>query len=134
MIRKVLIISKTKANWRHRRKFVALAVDIVPSDNSKGGSPLSELPGLAVLWTGGRGCPEDKRPPCYLCVKGYEGLTEEAKATAICVFHTRWCCYLNQGVNAHRYPMVHSVVDDGNIMKDALSEKVQKSPDMLSHL
>lgn len=30
-----------------------LAVDIVLSDSSKGGSGLSELPGLAVFWAGG---------------------------------------------------------------------------------
>lgn len=73
---------------------VVLAVDIVLSDSSKGGSPLSELPGLAVFWAGG---PGDKRPPCYLCVKGHTGLAEEAKATTICVFHTLWCSYLDHG-------------------------------------
>lgn len=73
-----------------------LAVDIVLSDSSKGGSGLSELPGLAVFWAGG---PGDKRPPCYLCVKGHIGLAEEAKATTICVFHTLWCGYLD-----HRGP------------------------------
>lgn len=38
---------------------MALAVDIVLSDSSKGGSPLSELPGLAVFWmvVGGGGRP-----------------------------------------------------------------------------
>lgn len=35
----------------------------------------------------GAGCPGDKRLPGYLCVKGHTGLTEEAKATTISVFH-----------------------------------------------
>lgn len=57
---------QNKSLWRHKREVVALAVDIVLSDSLKGGSPLSELPGLAVF---GRGGSRDKRLPCYLCVK-----------------------------------------------------------------
>lgn len=56
---------------------MALAVDVVPSDRPKRGSPPSELPGLAVLRK--RRGPWDKRPPCYLCVKGHAGLAEEEK-------------------------------------------------------
>lgn len=39
----------------------------------------------------------DKRRPSYLCIKGYTGLAEEAKATTICVFQT-WLC-----VRTHTY-------------------------------
>lgn len=78
LIKKDLIIPKQKLSGITKR---ALAIDIVLSDSSKGGSPLSELPGLAVFWAVG---PGDKRPPCYLCVKGHTGLAEEAKATTIC--------------------------------------------------
>lgn len=67
---------------------MALAVDIVLSDSSKGGSPLSELPGLAVFWGArgkrgrGRG---DKRPPYYLCVKGH---TRSKSNSHLCFPHT----------------------------------------------
>lgn len=61
----------------------------------------------------GRGGTRDKRPPCYLCVKGHTGLAEEAKATTICVFHTLCCSYLDQWelgwVNTHIHTDITSL-------------------------
>lgn len=116
-----------------------LAVDIVLSDSSKGGSPLSELPGLVVFGRGwGAGGSGDKRPPCYLCVKGHIGLAEEAKATTICVFRTLWCSYLDLAECTHTCARTSHrsliSVHAGRMMKDALSEKAGKPPHMFPFL
>lgn len=89
LIRKDLIIAKQRLDGDTEREAVALGVDIDLSDSSKRGSPLSELPcqaGPGHFWEAGG--PGDKRPHCYLCVKGHTGLAKEAKATTICVSRT----------------------------------------------
>lgn len=82
----------------------------------------------ALLFFGRRG-PGDKRPPCYLCVKGHIGLAEEAKATTICVFHTLWCSYLDHqgpgwaithmhtGITSLTYIYARGPYDEGCIVR-----------------
>lgn len=102
-----------------------------------------KLPGL----TGGR-CSVcvgvlDKRPSCYLFVKGYTGLAGEAKATTICVFHTlllsgtrRELCVVLGVSGEHALSLSDWLISThtGSMMKDALSEEVGKPQDMFSSL
>lgn len=99
--------------WSPRREACALPVNIVLTDSLKGGSSLSELPGLAVLGGGcgsGGGC-GIRELPRYLCVKGHTGLAEEAKATA-CLFSTQTVARLSRPgclrTLVHSQHIVHS--------------------------
>lgn len=88
----------------HLEEASALTVDTVLTDSAKGGSSLSELPGLAVLWRRSRewkGLWDKRAAPLSLCKRSHRSGGRSKSNNHLCFPHTLWCSYLGLAVHAH---------------------------------